>query len=373
MASLSHDRDGGRRIQFTSEGRRRAIRLGPVPAKVAESVKTKVEYILAFRAAGVPLDAETSAWLGAIGDELHERIAATGIIGRRAAGQIGPFFRAWIKERADENVYTRRNLLDGLARLVAFFGDDADLRSVTPEQASAFKASLAEGYAPATIGRTIKRARQFFKQAVRRGVVTSNPFSDVTAPDVSNRSRIVFVDRPTIARVLAKCPTPYWRALIALSRFGGLRVPSEVVRLNWDDIDWKRKSITLWRDRDGIKKRERTFPLFADLRPYLEDIRGTSGPVLVPALSHKTFRARLEGFIAAAGVTQWERIWHNLRASCETELLDRFPSHVVAEWMGHSEAISRKHYSAPNDSHFERAAAAQSAAQRGSESGRNGA
>jgi integrase len=371
MASLSHDSGGGRRIQFMGpDGRRKSVRLGPVPAKVAESVKTKIEYILAFRAAGVPLEGETAGWLGAIDDELHERIAATGIIGRRAAGQLGPFFRAWIEERADQNVYTRRNLRDGLNRLVGFFGDDADLRSITPERAAAFKSSLADVYASATIGRTVKRARQFFKQAVKRGVVKVNPFTDVTAPDVSNRSRIQFVDRGIIARVLAKCPTPYWRALIALSRFAGLRVPSEVVGLNWEDIDWKRKSITLFPEmHEGIKKRERTFPLFFDLRPYLEEIRGESGPVLVPALSHKTFRERMEGFIAEAGVTQWERLWHNLRASCETELLDRFPSHVVAEWMGHSEAISRKHYSAPNDSHFERAAAAQSAAQSGSELG----
>ena len=30
----------------------------------------------------------------------------------------------------------------------------------------------------------------------------------------------------------------------------------------------------------------------------------------------------------------WPRLFHNLRSSCETELMERFPVHVVARWMG---------------------------------------
>ena len=36
-----------------------------------------------------------------------------------------------------------------------------------------------------------------------------------------------------------------------------------------------------------------------------------------------------------AGSECWPRLFHNLRSSCETELLEKFPTPCVARWMGH--------------------------------------
>ncbi len=44
-----------------------------------------------------------------------------------------------------------------------------------------------------------------------------------------------------------------------------------------------------------------------------------------------------------------------MRASRETELAERFPSHVVCDWLGNSEDIARKHYYQTTDDHFARA------------------
>ncbi len=51
----------------------------------------------------------------------------------------------------------------------------------------------------------------------------------------------------------------------------------------------------------------------------------------------------------------WPRLFHNLRSSFETELLEHSPSHVVAAWLGHSVAIMLKHYAQVTNEHFERA------------------
>jgi hypothetical protein len=40
-------------------------------------------------------------------------------------------------------------------------------------------------------------------------------------------------------------------------------------------------------------------------------------------------------FTIFAGWEFWPRLFHNLRSSCETELLEKFPTPVVARWMGH--------------------------------------
>src|SRR5437667_118137 len=40
----------------------------------------------------------------------------------------------------------------------------------------------------------------------------------------------------------------------------------------------------------------------------------------------------------------------------ETELLESFPVHVVAMWMGHDAKVSLKHYAQTTEDHFDRAA-----------------
>jgi hypothetical protein len=49
------------------------------------------------------------------------------------------------------------------------------------------------------------------------------------------------------------------------------------------------------------------------------------------------------------------RLFHNLRSSRETELLEEFPVHVVAQWMGHDAKVSLKHYAQTTEDHFDRA------------------
>ena len=59
--------------------------------------------------------------------------------------------------------------------------------------------------------------------------------------------------------------------------------------------------------------------------------------------------------IHRAGLTPWPRLFHNLRSTRQTELAEKFPSHVVCDWLGNSEDIARKHYLQITDEHFQRA------------------
>src|SRR5262249_43277100 len=69
----------------------------------------------------------------------------------------------------------------------------------------------------------------------------------------------------------------------------------------------------------------------------------------------------------------WPKLFHNLRATRQTELAETWPEHVVCAWIGNSRDVARKHYLQVTDDHFDRAAAgkdsaAQSAAQEPAES-----
>ena len=55
------------------------------------------------------------------------------------------------------------------------------------------------------------------------------------------------------------------------------------------------------------------------------------------------------------GLKPWPRLFHNLRSSRETELLESFPVHVVALWMGHDAKVNLKHYAQTTENHFARA------------------
>jgi hypothetical protein len=55
-------------------------------------------------------------------------------------------------------------------------------------------------------------------------------------------------------------------------------------------------------------------------------------------------------------VKVWPKLFHNLRASRETELAATYPIHVVCEWIGNSAAIAAKHYLTVREEDFTRAA-----------------
>lgn len=84
--------------------------------------------------------------------------------------------------------------------------------------ADAWRAGLVEAkYAPATISRTVLYVRQIIRWAIRRGLARVNPFAGLKAGAQVNSARAVFIDRPTIAKVIDAAPDAEWRLLIALS------------------------------------------------------------------------------------------------------------------------------------------------------------
>jgi hypothetical protein len=74
--------------------------------------------------------------------------------------------------------------------------------------------------------------------------------------------------------------------LVALSRYGGLRCPSEHLALTWADVDWERQRFLVRSSKTG----ERWVPLFPELLPHLEAAfdRAEPGAVYVIAQHRNT-------------------------------------------------------------------------------------
>ncbi len=167
------------------------------------------------------------------------------------------------------------------------------------------------------------------------------------------------------------CPNVWWKLLVALARFGGLRTPSEPFSLTWGDVDWERGRVTVPSPKtEHAGKPHRTIPLFPLLRPHLEaafDHAEEGAVYILPeeyrrrALGERGFnganvRTTFGKIVHRAGLQPWPRIWHSLRASCESDLAHCFPLAVVAKWLGNTPSVALRHYVDPTDAAFVQAA-----------------
>lgn len=163
--------------------------------------------------------------------------------------------------------------------------------------------------------------------------------------------------------MLEACPDNEWRLLFALSRYGGLRCPSEPLVLKWADVDWEHNRICVHSPKTEHHPggESRLIPLFPELRPYLleafeQAAEGSEFVISQYRDAKKNFRTRMERIVKRAGLKPWVKLFQNLRSTRETELAETFPLHVVTAWLGNSEPVAAKHYLQVTDEHFQRAA-----------------
>src|SRR5262245_27816389 len=367
MATIGNDPNGFKRILFVApDGKRKTIRLGKATAKQATAFKVKVEALIGQTITGVA-DDEVSRWLAGLDAQLYGRLVAVGLAKPRAGdGQtLAALIDGYVAGRkADAKPSTLINLDQARKRLVTFFGADKPIHDITEADAEEFYRSLlAEGLALNTVRRTCGRAKQFLRYAVRKRLLPGNPFADLKTTVGSNPDRKFFITADMARKVLDACPNAEWRLIFALCRFGGLRCPSEVLALRWGDIDWERSRFTIRsaKTEHHEGKDRRVVPIFPELLSYLADAFDQAQPGQEFVIARfrgvgVNLRTQLERIIARAGLVPWPKLFHNLRASRQTELAERYPIHVVCAWLGNSTAIANEHYLQVTEAHYNQAA-----------------
>jgi len=363
MASISRDKGGTRRVQFIhpDDGKRCTIRLGRATVKQAERFAANVEALIGNRYGG---DAPTGAlaeWLANLPDPMHAKLAGFDLVQprkpREAVTVKGLCDRVLKTAGVQESTLTAYR--QTTASLVDYFGEDRRIDEIEPADADAWRQSLVDAkYATATISKRVQRAKTIGRRAVRWRLIASNPFDGLKGGSQSNAARTHYVGRDTIHAVIEACPNDEWRAVFALARYAGLRVPSEIVALTWGDIDWQASRLTV---RSQKTNAVRFVPVNLTLRAILLvlfDQADEGETRVLPHIRCTSANLRTHGhrIIARAGVESWPRLFHNLRASCSMDWCERFPAHSVAAWLGHSPMIGARHYSTVRDTHFTEAA-----------------
>tara|TARA_R110002072_G_scaffold303069_2_gene492699 strand:+ start:29134 stop:30501 length:1368 start_codon:yes stop_codon:yes gene_type:complete len=299
------------------------------------------------------------------------------IVEDRSCVTLGMFPAEYLKKRTDLKPATMLIYRQIESNLTDHFTPGKPLEDITEGDVVDFGRWMhKKKYSRTTIDWRLSSCRTIFTDAVRHQLISANPFDGFRKSlrgivSRNNRKLKHIVSPEIILRVIEFAPDAEWRCLIALNRFGGLRVPSEALPLRWTDVDWDRNLIRVpcpkLEHLEGHEVRE--IPIFGELRPFLLEcfecadagsefvITRNQPPVLKSGAgwANANLRTRFEKIIKRAGLEPWPRLWHNLRASRQTELSDRFPTHVVCRWIGNSEDVAREHYLSVTPEHIERA------------------
>ena len=353
------------KIQIMVGGSRKTITIGKMSKKAAELIYNRVETINSCNLTGYPYPPDVAQWLGTIGDELHTKLSKVGLVEARQSRTLMTFLEGYQQERTDWKPATLKAFNTARNKLIDYFGD-VHLRSISSEQAALYRSYLVgQGYATAFVAKLIMQARSYFNVAKRRKLIDDNPFREVETGSQVNKDREHYVTETETRLLLDACPNAKARLIIALGRYAGLRIPSELRGLRWSEINWADGRFIVHSPKTegkgkGKGKSKRVVPIFGELRPYLEDafeLAPEGEDRIFPEIGEKkSMGSWIHKLADRAGVELWDKPFQNMRKTCATDLNDRFPSKVCAEWLGHTEQIADKHYRMVTDEHFQRAA-----------------
>ncbi|QYK49815.1 MAG: site-specific integrase [Phycisphaeraceae bacterium] len=366
MSSIIRDPEGRKRITFGPVDARRTIRLGKCGIGDAEKFRVRVDALISARALNQSPDASTAEWLRGLPAAMHERLVRVGLADPRVAPEstslgslLDRFVNAGVIKASTRAAY--RQATESLRK---HLGADTPVDALTPSDADRWRKAIAdEGLAPATVAKRVNIAKAIFRKAVRWEIIDASPFEDLRSGSQCNPDRAYYVSTECIRAVLDACPDHHWRAIIALARFAGLRCPSEHLGLKWSDVNWERARLTVRSPKTAAHEghAQRVVPIAPELFGILTALFDGAEPgtdAMLPRLREPgvNLRTTFQKIIVRAGEPVWPRLFHNLRASCATDWVERFPAHAVAKWLGHSPMIAAQHYLQTRDAHFDLAA-----------------
>ncbi len=373
MASLTKD---GRILFKATDGKRKTLRLGTkTPKKQSQLIQRHVERLIACQLDGSAPPEETSRWLAGGSTTLHERLERVGLVAAAKQKHV-----TTLAELVDEfksrprwqKIKPRTRLFQGLGfrYLLEYFGAELPISELTEAKAEDYhsylqlpKAKGGRGLAVSTGNRECGVAWMLYRYAIRSRYLDRNPFDDVPK-GVPRTDCNVFVGVADCEKVLAELSESQWRLLFALSRWGGLRTPSEQRRLRWCDIDWEKDKFLVHSSKTEhhVGHETRWVPIFPELAPILaerfEDASDGDELVLpmMQSFTDSAFSHRITRLMDRIGVERWARLFHSMRSTRQTELERVWPTHVVCYWLGNSTMIARRHYLMTTDEDFAKAA-----------------
>jgi integrase len=360
--SVNQDKKGYRLSIELPSGFKTTMRLKSVGLRSKADhnfVKAKLDALIACSTLGTTPTLEVQEWLKNIPERLYRKIQALRLVGPRTHDMlvIDAIDAFILNHEQGKTASTLKVWNRAKAHCQTFFAGHT-LRSVDATAAQAFRRYLLKlpgkqggTMAEATVRKTCGVVSMVMDQAIREGIISHNPFKLGKVPISAgrNKAREVYVTATDVLKVIQHATAQEDRCLLGLARFGGLRVPSEIIGLRWSDVDWELRAMKVISPKTaGCGKDSRLVPLFPELYDLLLQAHSSSGggsEFILPTLRiHTNLNVRVRRLIKAAGVETYPKVMHNLRASCVTDWARKHHVSEVAAWAGHTEIVLHNHY-----------------------------
>jgi len=336
---------GNWQVNFSERGKQRTLYLGrDFTSGSADRVAKIVTDILACRNRGECVPLEILRKVESLPERVQRSFEKHGLIGGVTSLSLGSLLESFCATKAHLKPSTQHGYKLCYNLLLDFFGNGKKIASIAKTDGERFKAALQKKYAASTISRDIKRCRTIFKYAVESDWLVKNPFVGIPASLDFNLDRQVYVDRKTIHKVMEHCRDDHDRLLLALARFGGFRIPSEVRLLRFSDFT--ENVIQIHRE---TKTGAREVPLFSEIREIFNRIIVNLGNSFQPSGfvfgNFGNLRNRIIAAIRVSGVKPWEKMFLNLRSSCITDMVERgYKEKTLDAMFGNSAMVRSRYY-----------------------------
>jgi hypothetical protein len=185
----------------------------------------------------------------------------------------------------------------------------------------------------AYLAKLILLSRQLFKYAVDAEILDRSPFTKIKPGSQKNPARQRFVTRDVIDRAIAVAPGNEWKLIIALARYGGLRIPTELLALKWSDVLWDKRRIIIRASKTEhhVGKSVRAIPLFPELKPLLLEAFDLAPVGAIYVINRSpderiNLRTQFQRILKRADIEPWPKLFQNLRSSRQTIAQQRSPN-----------------------------------------------
>lgn len=201
----------------------------------------------------------------------------------KASAAAAPNSETWLPNYSREiRAECAKTWAEWSIKAIGKLGKEAGiLAAITPNQASAYLATIADTQSSATRNRVFAACSRFYKWAVRTGRAKANPFSEIKTLREERRSDIVHCTSDEREEILSMAKESGWKDWLAIpvAFYTGMR-REEISRLDWDDMRFSKGLVVVQKSKTG---KSRILPLASALEKILLEIPEGKrhGPVVI--------------------------------------------------------------------------------------------
>jgi integrase len=361
MATLATDNSAktpSYTIQWYEGKHRRTIYIGGqrFNKQTAFRLKEVVEALLYYRDNQILVPEKSiHTWIENAPDIIRDKLCKAGLIAMPKRYTCSEIWKRFLNEKNYQKKNTNDIYLSAKKEFFEYFSENQTISELKKSQFEEWKAEMLTQSAVATVATTLKSTKAVFNWAVKKEFITESPLKGVGRGSFVNRANDRFVTMDEYRRILEQCPNQTWRTLFAFVRIGGLRCPSEILMLKWQDIAIpdNRFIVRSPKTEHHEAKDIRTVPLFSLLLEEIKKLETEkTGDNLFVNLSFEYKPHEAESILEKAGLSDLPRPFDNMRASRSNEVYRRWGDFIESEWIGHSSRVRSDHYLNITDDDF---------------------